>query len=248
MMQLSVIIISWNSGEVLHNCIKSLSEVFDCDDVELIRVDNGSNDGSESFPTEESVIKLGENYGVAYARNRGIEKAKGKYVLLLDDDTEATVTSIQQMVDYMESHKDVGLCALPLVDGEGNVQKSYKECPGLVLKVRNVLKSLLSDKKDDSTKLPIAEMEPFYLIGACQMIRREAIDTVGLLDEKIFYGPEDADFCMRLRNNGWRVVLIQGEPIIHHWRHISRRNPFSRISRLHIKALLYFYFKHKRIL
>jgi len=83
-----------------------------------------------------------------------------------------------------------------------------------------------------------------YLIGACQVIRRELFDRVGLLDERIFYGPEDIDFCLRVRRAGWGIQWLHSVRIIHHEQRTTKRNPFSRISLRHYLALVYFFRKH----
>lgn len=247
---LSIILISWNSRPMLERCLLSLSKMYARPDVEIIWVDNGSSDGASQMVASlwpgVRIVGLDRNYGVAYARNRGLEMSRGKYLLLLDDDTESTSEVIDFMVEYMDANPDVGVCACALRDACGNLQASFKPYPGLGVKVRNVLKSWLK-KESGKALLPKHMIEPEYVIGACQLIRREAFDKVGLLDERIFYGPEDADFCIRVRKAGYRVCYLPTVSIMHRWRRISNRNPFSRISRLHIKALLYFYLKHRRL-
>jgi hypothetical protein len=89
-------------------------------------------------------------------------------------------------------------------------------------------------------------LHPFYVMGACQMFRKTLLGTIGYLDDKIFYGPEDADFCMRIRQAGYTVDLQTSISIIHDAQRATRRSPFSRLSLLHIKALIYFYIKHRR--
>lgn len=247
---LSIVLISWNSKPMLERCLLSLSKLYARPDVEVIWIDNGSTDGASHLVTNlwprVHAVKLDHNYGVAYARNRGIELSRGKYVLLLDDDTEATPEAIDRLIEYMEANPDVGVSACALRDGQGRLQASFKSYPGLGVKVRNVVSSWL--KKDNGeVRLPDSVIEPEYVIGACQMIRHEVIDKVGLLDEKIFYGPEDADFCIRVRRAGYRVCYLPDVSIMHHWRRITNRNPLSRISRLHIRALIHFYRTHRRL-
>lgn len=150
-MKLSIVIISWNSLPMLRRCLESLRPVVSRQDVELIWVDNGSTDGSEEwvereFPEVNSII-LDRNYGVAYARNRGVEQAKGEYLLFLDDDTESTPESIDAMMRHLDTHPETGMCGVALRDGDGNLQDSFKEFPGIGVKVRNVLRSHLRVRK-----------------------------------------------------------------------------------------------------
>lgn len=247
-MRLSVVIITWNQLATTLRCLASIEETVVRPDVEIIVVDNGSTDGtaaaiSERYPSV-SLIGNNENRGVAAARNQGIQTATGQYVLLLDNDTEASAEAIEQMLSYMEMNPDVGLCGCRLTDADGNVQDSYKPYPGLMIKARNVLgchnKPYNPPVNDDGT------LSPFYVIGACQLIRREAIAQVGLLDDRIFYGPEDADYCLRLAQSGWGVRYLPDVSIRHLYRRATRRSLFSPLARKHIAALLYFYRKHHR--
>lgn len=249
-MILSIIIITWNSLELLQDCISSLDVVRQSEDVEILLVDNGSKDDSVSFINQHypsiKIIELGENKGVAYARNRGIEKSSGEYLLLLDNDTIANEQAIEGMLQFMKNYSDVGVCGCKLMDNN-QVQESYKCYPGIIVKIRNLLncKSKYSVLETAQTNAEV--IEPVYLIGACQMISRELINEIGLLDEKIFYGPEDADFCLRARNAGWRVCYLPQYSIIHHWQRATNKKIFSLLAYKHVHALFYFYWKYKRL-
>lgn len=247
--RLSIILISWNSRAMLERCLCSLRSVIERDDVEVIWVDNGSDDGTASmveelFPQVRRRI-LSRNYGVAYARNRGIEMALGEYILILDDDTEATPEAIDELMAYMDTHPRTGIAGCALRDSDGHLQDSFKSYPGLGAKISNVLRSKLG--KPRTVELPDGVIHPVYIIGACQIIRRAVFDKIGLLDEKIFYGPEDADFCMRAKEAGWEISYIPGVSILHHWRRITSRSLTSAASRRHVRALLYFWLKHRRL-
>lgn len=243
-MRLSVVLISWNSLPYLKACLDSLQFMQKWESTEIIWVDNGSTDGAAQFIKKNypdiRYIILPENRGVAYARNRGIEKTSGKYVLLLDDDTIANKEAVYGMCAYMDFHPETGICGCRLTNSQNEVQKSDKKYPGIGVKCRNIL------RKNEKNEVPVAECEPEYLIGACQLIRREAIDAAGLLDEHIFYGPEDADFCLRVRNCGFKIAYLPQFSIIHHWKRVTNRNIFSRLAFKHIRALFYFYKKHHR--
>ena len=109
---------------------------------------------------------------------------------------------------------------------------------------------LCPSKRSTDYLTSLAGTEPFeaeYVIGACQMIRREALEAVGLLDERIFYGPEDCDYCLRLRAEGWKVTYLPQYAMVHHCQRKTTHRPFSTLGRQHIKALLYFYWKHRRL-
>lgn len=256
-MQLSVVLICWNSLHHLQGALASLQDTLTAHiDSEIIIVDNGSTDGTyhyiaQHYPTVR-YTRLPENRGVAYARNRGIEIAQGNYVWLLDDDTIVNHEALATMLAYMNDNPSCGICGCRLVNSCGETQQSYKTYPGLSVKIANVLHSLLRRKgtQRDAYAMLIAQGKPFepeYIIGACQLIRREVIEKIGLLDEKIFYGPEDADYCIRTRNAGWHITYLPQVSIIHHWKRITNRNLFSPMARRHTAALIHFYCKHRRI-
>lgn len=249
-MRLSIVIISWNSLPMLRRCLESLRPLLGRTDVELVWVDNGSSDGApafmdSAFPHARTRL-LPDNRGVAYARNRGVELARGQYILFLDDDTEAPPEALDTLMAHLDTHPRTGVAACALRDKDGNLQDSFKPYPGLWQKIRNVLRSKLS-RKPRAVALPQEIIHPVYVIGACQMIRRQVFDRVGLLDEAIFYGPEDADLCIRARACGWDIDYLPQVSILHHWRRITTRSLTSRSSRRHIRALLHFWRKHRRL-
>ncbi|EOA57526.1 MULTISPECIES: glycosyltransferase family 2 protein [Bacteroides] len=249
MVQLSIVIITWNQLSYLQDCLCSLQPVMQREDVEVIVVDNGSEDGTCQYLTvnyPQIYLHINDcNKGVAYARNRGLELAQGKKVLFLDNDTVVNENAISGMEIYLDEHSKVGLCACRLVDSNSQIQDSFKPFPGLWLKIKNVLGITKTNAPDLQTVT--SPIEPVYVIGACQMIRREVIERIGLLDENIFYGPEDADYCMRIVAEGWKVVYLPQYTIVHHWRRATNKKLFSRLAWKHFCALCYFYAKYKRI-
>ena len=247
-MRLSIILITYNGLGFLTRCLASLHDFIDNPSCEVIIIDNYSTDGTLNFLRENypqlKLIVNSENRGVAAARNQGIKVAKGEKLLLLDNDTEATSSAINAMSDYLDSHPDVGLCSCQLVDKEGIPQDSCKPYPGLMIKLRNVLGIGNKTKYQPNEE---GVIEPLYVIGACQMFGKNVAEKVGLLDEHIFYGPEDADWCIRIKKAGYHIHCLNNYTIIHDYRRSTKKRPFSRLGRMHIKALLYFYWKHKRL-
>ena len=273
-MDLSVVIISWNAQHYVRPCLQSVLSAVASMDAEVIFVDNGSQDTTEQIVTTEfpSVVyrNLHTNKGVAFARNVGMKMAQGDYILLLDIDTVSNAAAIQAMLDLMNQQQEVGICSCKLTSAADEPQLSCLKMPTLTLKIKNVLLVLLikaqkmwsadflrrwGERLWDSNKkyFYLEQMdgqEPFdceYLIGACQCIRTQMLDKVGYLDEKIFYGPEDADFCLRVWHTGYRVTYIPTVSIIHHYQKITNKKLFSRMSRRHVSALFYFFRKHKRL-
>lgn len=247
--RLSIVIISWNTLHRLRPCLEAMSDVLNRQDVELIWVDNGSTDGAAEFMAktyqDSKRILLEKNRGVAVARNRGIEQANGEYVLLLDDDTIPSAEAIDRMMQHLDTTPTAGLCAVALKSPEGDLQDSFKAFPSPLVKLRNVIAARIGKKRE--TKLPEGIIHPVYVIGACQMFRRKIIGNVGLLDEAIFFGPEDADFCLRISKAGYTIDYLPDAHIIHHWRRMTTRSLTNKTSRMHIRALLHFYVKQRRV-
>lgn len=249
-MKLSIVLLSHNGLSLTRQCLQYLLPLLEIrKDVNVCVIDNGSSDNTYHILSHEfshsqiDFVRLDSNRGVAGGRNRGIARhPDSEYIMFLDNDTIVHVNSVVQLINFMDSHPEVGLAAPSLRGINGNIQLSFKKFPGIKEKILN-----LAGRKSESPEIDSSElMQPFYVIGACQIFRRSLIDKVGLLDENIFFGPEDADFCIRIRREGYKVVYIPWIKIIHCWQRKSHKNPFSKISRLHIKGLFYFYRKWNR--
>lgn len=249
MTDLSIVLISWNGRHFLDRCLRSLS-FLDAQTSEIIVVDNGSTDGTAEmvetdFPHVQ-LLRLSENKGVAFARNRALERAAGRYIWILDNDTVVSEETARGMISFMEQHPRCGLCACRLIDANGLVQESCKVYPGLGQKVLNLLHGS-GYRYVYGLRRMERPFEPDYLIGACQLVRREAFEAVGLLDEHIFYGPEDADFCLRIRQKGWYLQYLPQFTMLHNCQRASHRKLLSRLAVQHTISLFYFYRKHKRL-
>lgn len=248
-MKLSIVILTFDAMSLTRRCLEPLQEVLRRDgDVEIIVVDNGSTDGSrEEFLRHDYIRYFYQktNRGVAAGRNIGIRKARGRYIMLLDNDTVPSVEAVRALVNYMEAHPGTGLCAPRLVSPDGRTQRSFRPYPGLAEKLRS-----LTGGNDDivaDSDIPKEVTEPYYVIGACQIFRSEIARRPDmLLDEKIFYGPEDADFCERVRRCGYKVEYNPDITIIHDWMRAGR-SVFSRLGRHHILGLLHFWSKWRRL-
>lgn len=252
-MKLSVVILTCNQTAVTRRCLDSLAPLAGYTrDLRVIVVDNGSEDDTSvltvdcrpELKSSLELIKLPENIGVAPGRNVGLKSCMDSdYVLILDNDTIVPSGAIEALVDYMEANPATGLCAPKLESPDGRCQNSYKAFPGVPEKIRNML-----GRSPYAEIVPDKPMEPFYVIGACQMIRGEVMRNVGLLDDNIFFGPEDADYCMRIREAGYKVVYLPWVTVIHDWQRKSVKSPFSAVSRHHLRGLLYFYRKWHRFI
>lgn len=248
-MRISVVILTHDQRALTLRCLASLAGL--ADDVEVIVVDNGSADATAdaiagAYPRVR-VIRLAENRGVAAGRNVGLRAARGRYLMILDNDTIASSAAIEDLAGYLDANPGAGLVAPRLCSPEGRVQSSFRPFPGLGHKLRNII--LGKERTSFAATVPSGPVEPFYVIGAAQMFRREVYRRSGGLDEKIFFGPEDADFCMAVRRQGLKVVYDPRVAIIHDWQRSTtrRRSLLGRSSRRHIAALIHFYIRHRRL-
>lgn len=247
--KISYIIITWNGLTLLQDLIHSLAQQMQREDVEVIVVDNGSTDGTQQWLLQNPAIQtilLDENRGVAAARNVAMRQAKGEYLFILDNDIIANDKALTELEAYMDSQPQTGIAATALLLTDGSLQESCKAYPGIGQKVGNMLRR---GKFSFYYARELAQGEPFeptYVIGACQMIRRATYEQIGELDERIFYGPEDCDYCLRAQQNGWKVVYLPYAKMIHHCQRKTNTNPFTRLGLYHMKGLMYFYRKHRR--
>ena len=226
----SVIILTWNSERQIRACLASLNQGLSAFSSEVIVVDNGSRDRTcaivrETRPDAQLLCNP-DNRGVAPARNQGIRLAQGEYILILDDDTVVQPGALDSLIRYMEDQPEVGLCGPKLTDADGELQLSCRWFPTLADKLARRLP--LAAARKVTCKVEMADWDHQtiravdYVIGACQVIRRRAIQEVGPFDERIFYGPEDVDMCLRLQQAGWQVTYNPDAVVVHKERRLTR--------------------------
>jgi hypothetical protein len=254
-MRLSIVILTWNSLGLLKRCLESIKGVTKLDNYEIIIINNNSTDETSDFlkSIEHNntfrVIVNNRNKGVGPARNQGIRIAKGQYILILDVDTMVAPNSINKLIEYLDDNPRCGLVGPKLTDVDGNLQFTCRKFPTVWSKFLRRMPCKWARKLLDDEEMRHWEHNSIrgvdYVIGACQLIRRSVIEDVGLLDENIFYGPEDVDICLRIWQAGYKVVYNPESIIIHDEQRITERKPLSRISWEHSKGLVYFFRKHK---
>lgn len=251
----SIVIISWKMKDLLHKCLQTIYKFTKDVSFEVIVIDNNSLDGtSEMIETNFPHIKLiknSENKGVAPARNQGLKEAKGKYILILDADMELVENSVKKLFDFMEATPSCGIVGGKLVDKNLNLQYSCKRFPTLLAFIFRRLEWIKPIKNSSTLRHHTMEdwdhneiKEVDYVIGACQFFRKEVIEKIGFYDDKIFYGPEDIDFCLRIWKAGWKVYYYPHTYIIHHEQRITKKNLFSKISLKHFAGIFYLYRKY----
>ena len=221
-MDVSVIIVNYNTLQMTQECIDSVYEKTKDVEFEVILVDNASTDGSKEHFEKELRIKYiysNENLGFGRANNLGYEHATGNYIFLLNSDTLLLNNAIFEMFHYMQNApSNVGCVGCELVDGKGNPIGSYGEFPG----VRNFLGRILADYK---IRIPIllgksrgAKVFPFqvdYVTGADLFIRRDVIEKCGLFDPDFFMYFEETEMQYRYKKYGYVSIIINAPMIMH---------------------------------
>ena len=256
--KVSIIILTWNSERQIGPCLASLGQGLAAFSSEIIVVDNGSKDRSRAIVRETrpdaQLLCNSQNRGVAPARNQGIRHSRGEYVLILDDDTVVQANALDCLTRYMEEHPEVGLCGPKLIAADGATQLSCLRFPTLIDKLarRSLLPVAMASKITAEAEMVNWDhgttRKVDCVIGACQMIRRSALEgDVGLFDERIFYGPEDFDICLRLQQAGWAVMYNPEAVVVHEARRITR-SPGSGLLWKHIRGLGYYFWKHGYLL
>lgn len=251
-MELSVIILTWNTKQFLGSCLNSLIKNTDSIQKEIIVIDNGSSDGSAQYIEKEFpqviLLKNKKNIGVGPARNQGLKVTRGKTILILDVDTIVHNDAIQIMMQTIEQDSRIGVVGPRLVDKFGRLQFSCRNFPTILSKIYRQcppgLQGLLLKKEEFRNWEHNSLREVGYLIGACQLIRKSAIDDIGLYDSRMFYGVEEVDFCLRLWKKGWKVIYNPKAVITHIEQRMGRRKIISRLQLEHLKNMFLYFCKH----
>ena len=220
-MDLSVIIVSWNTKGLLLQCLTSIYGRIGEQGVEVFVVDNGSTDGSreavqEKFPNVK-LIQNEKNLGFAIANNKALRLSKGKYLLLLNPDTQVKEGAVEALISFMEIHPDVGIAGAQLLNSDGSKQNSIANFPSLATELLNksFLRRLFPKRFPGKEREHPNPIEVDSVIGACMMVKRDAMEQVGLLDEDYFLFLEETDWCLRMKKVGWRIYHVPQAEIVH---------------------------------
>lgn len=238
-LDLSIIIVSWNVCDLLQRCLASILRNVQAqgDGVwallpsghrfEVLVVDSASSDGSpdmvrELYP-EVRLYASGTNLGYTGGNNLGMQKSRGRYLMLLNPDTEILDDALEQMVAYTDDHPQVGVLGPQLRYPDGSVQPSRRRLP--TLRTALIDSTFLEKWFPASRELrryrvldhpPDQECAVDWLVGACLLVRREVVDQVGLLDEGYFMYSEELDWQKRMRDAGWHAAYLPTAQVIHY--------------------------------
>ena len=216
-------------------------------------MDNGSHDGSadllKGFSFNSSFVHyhpifLDKNYGTTYSRNLALKKVTGEFIVIMDSDAYMNAESMDGLSQFLKNDPNCGLVVPKLIYPDGRVQLSVDLFPTIF----NKIKRLFFLKKMEKNYQPLDTQIVDYAISAFWMFPKDILVKVGLLDEKIFYSPEDVDFCIRIWKAGFNIAYVPHVFIVHDAQEISRPKDFKIINRFslsHAKGLLYLFIKHR---
>lgn len=255
-LDLSVVIVNWNVRELLCACLNSIDAGRGDLRLEVIVVDAGSSDGSPAMISSQfpwvRLIARRDNVGFPKGNNIGISAASGRYILLLNPDTEVIDDGLAKMASFLDTQPEVGIVGPQLLNVDGSVQSSRRRFPTLATAVFESTwlqpyapKTLMhhyfaDDLSDDATS------DVDWLTGACLMVRHEVIEQVGLMDEAYFMYSEELDWCKRIKAAGWRVVYLPAAQLVHHVGASSQQAVTERHINFQRAKLRYFRKYHGR--
>ena len=251
-MDLSVVIVNYQTFELTRNTINSIFEYSYPFSYEILVVDNASTDDSLSklqdyFKDKVTFIASKENNGFAAGNNQALRIAKGRYVLLLNSDTIVWENTLEDIYNYMEKHTDVGASGCRVLLENGDLDKACKRSFPNVKNSFFRLFHIPTNSKDDNYNLDGLPDDEIYeidcLTGAFMFMRAEALNEVGLLDETFFMYGEDIDLCYRIKKAGWKIIYY-GESKITHLKGASSKKQKNKLIYEFYRAMYIYYKKH----
>jgi GT2 family glycosyltransferase len=259
---ISIIIVSWNVKDLLYKCLKSIAANRGDLNLEIIVIDNASTDVTQQMldkfkcqlpnvNCQMSIVKNKLNKGFARANNQGIKIATGKYILVLNPDTEILPNTLQEMYKFFEQHSDCGIASCKHLNPDRTLQPSIRHFPTfwsqfLILhKIHHLLPNLRTfryyfarDFDYDKTQTCDQAQGSFF------MISRKLIERIGLFDNKFFIWFEEVDYCKRAQNAGFKIYYNSKASLIHHGAQSFKQVMTLKKQKIFNKSLLYYIKKH----
>jgi len=254
---LSIVVVNWNGRALLEDCLASIErEVRGRStpgrlETETLVVDQASSDGSAEavrarFPWAE-VLALPRNVGFAAGNNVGLRRARGRHCVLLNNDTVVLPDALERCVRYLDANPTVGVVGPQLLDPDGTKQNSVHSVPNLVSEIvpKAVLETIAPWRYPSKRYEHPGPIVVEAVLGACLVVRREVLETVGLMPEDYFMFLEETDWCWRIRRAGWKVVHLPDARVVHvHGATSKKRLPAE--TRIEYHRSLYHFFEKNR--
>ncbi|HBV33234.1 TPA: glycosyltransferase family 2 protein [Patescibacteria group bacterium] len=256
--RLSVIILNYKNAGLVRQCVQGVFKSSPRLNIEVIVVDNASGDDclkvmAEKFP-QVKTIALDENYGFAKGNNAGLKQATGEYALILNPDVAVLPGALEKLIAFMDEHPKVGIAGPRLTNPDGAIQMSAFTFPHFWLPIfrrtplgywpqaRKQLTKYLMEDWDHKQNRTVD-----WLLGACLIVRREALQKVGLLDERYFMYVEDTDLCRRFWQSDYQVYYVADVTIVHYHQRASADalflGLFNRITWIHLASWIKYFIK-----
>ncbi len=257
-MKISFVILTWNSESTIDNCLASISRSCDRERIsyEIFLVDNGSSDRTCDVIRQFDNLPLNltcypKNRGTTTTRNEVLRKCTGEVVSIMDSDASFVGGSLREMLSVLLGDDSIGIIAPKLIETSGRVQASVKKFPSLTGKLARIPKILFKLNLRDAGVYPDFPFEDTRevdcAISASWFLRRRLLDDIGYLDERIFYAPEDVDFCLRVRKSGRKIVYYPAFTVLHQTQQITHKRMFSKVALSHFLGLMYYFAKHRYV-
>lgn len=254
-MRLSIVIVNWNTTQLLSSLLASIKKNAPSFEYEVIVVDNASDDLSEErfrqgFP-DVTLIVNGDNAGYAKGNNQALAICRGDYVLLLNPDTEATTGALETLVEFMESHKEAGAAGAKLVRPDGSVDRSVRGFPypgPIALEYMGMSRLFPKSRVFGSYRMTFftySDVEEVdQPMGSCLILSRSALEDVGLMDEQFPIFFNEVDWLYRAKQAGYKVYFVPDATFIHHGGSSTGQVCRRKMVRESHDSLLRFYTKH----
>lgn len=223
---ISIIIVSYNTKDITLRCIRSIYHYTEKTSIEIIVIDNASRDGSVDAIRREFkevlIIENKDNLGFSKANNIGIKQAKGEYICLVNSDIELIENTFDMMYEFMEKNPSIGVAGPKTVNKDQRISPNVKRLPTLwncfcdSFFLSKALSRFPLFEGREVKNFNFNEQKNIEVLAGCFMlIRRQALNEVGLLDESFFFYGEDTDWCKRFGDNRWQIYYWPATTVIH---------------------------------
>ena len=250
MTDLSFVILSYNSQRCIGQCLRHLMEALRTLGLshDIWIVDNGSSDESLSIIREHQaansavqVIALPTNLGTTVPRNLALRKCQGEHIVIMDSDAYVSAASLEYLLQKSRLRQEVGILVPKLIFPDGRFQLSVDQFPTITRKIHRFMFLRSLERNSEQPREETVD----YAISAFWLLPRAVLEKVGLLDENIFYSPEDVDYCLRVWQAGLQVRYDPAVSIVHDAQEKSRGWKLNRFTWLHLQGLFYYFCKHR---
>lgn len=254
-LDLTISLVNTNNRAFLENCLRSIYQTTRALDFEIIIVDNASDDGSRAMLEREfphaRVIQNEKRLGFAASHNRALECGAGRYLCILNEDTKILPACFETLVAFMDAHPEAGVCGPRLWNGDGSLQRTANRFPTLWFGIFQALslnrlfpnnpvyRHHIYADWDRTTTRAVDSVS-----GAALLVRRQALEQVGLLDANFFIYSEEVDWCLRFHQHGWKIFYVADAQLLHYGGSSTAARAPEKFHRIHWDSFLYYYRKH----